>query len=246
MHTATRRVNILSCGSILALGLGLLASCSHPAPEAEAPTEGEGQTAAKQPGEPIVNEVAGVTVRATVDDWGGDPEVFEHITPVRLEIDNKSGSKLRISFEDLELQAANGKTYPALPLYRIGGSVSEPVIVSEWEYSPTYQQGFYVAPYAAPFYDGDYLIYEGRFDYEPSYYDTYYEYWGELSLPTPYMVQKSLPEGALADQEHMTGWVYFQRVPAGEDLAPVYLTMSLINADTGERIGRVRLPFGVE
>jgi hypothetical protein len=247
MHTATRRANILGYGSILALCLGFAASCSRSSLEAEIPEAVEDQTSAREGvGDTIVDEVAGVKVRASVDEWDGNEDVFDHVTPVRLEIHNDSGKRLRITYENIELQAADGTTYPALPLYRIGGTVTEPVIVSDWDYTPTYQQGFYVAPYAAPFYDGDYMIYEGHFDYEPGYYDTYYKYWAEVALPTSYMVQKSLPEGALSSQSRMDGWVYFQKIPEREVLEPVYLTMSLVNADNGERIGRVRLPFSID
>lgn len=244
MHTAT---NILACASTLALGLGLLAACSNSPLEAEIPDEVEGESSAREGlGESIVDEVAGVRVRASVDEWEGNEDVFDHVTPVRLEIHNDSGAKLRISFRDFALQADDGTSYPALPLYRIGGSVTEPVILSDWDYTPTYQEGFYVAPYAAPFYDGEILIYEGHFDFEPGYYDTYYRYWAELSLPTPYMVQQSLPEGSLSEGAQMQGWVYFQRVPEREELEPVVLTMALVNTDTGERIGQIRLPFSID
>lgn len=231
----------------LALGLGLMVGCASSPLEAEIPKEVEGKTTAQEkPDDVIVNEVAGVKVKASVEDWDGDREVFKHVTPVRLEIENASGMQLRVSFQDIELQAADGSTYQALPLYHISGTVTKPVVVADWDYSPTYQKGFYVAPYAAPFYEGDYMIYEGHYDYEPGYYDTYYRYWAELPLPTPYMIQHSLPEGVMAEQGRVEGWVYFEKVPEDDDLEPVFLSVALVKAEGGERIGRIRLPFEID
>lgn len=231
----------------LVLGLGLIYGCASSPLEAEIPAEVEEETAAKEKfGDIIVNEVAGVKVTASVDEWEGDREVFEHVTPVRLDIENNSDMQLRVSYEDIELQAADGTTYQALPLYRIDGSATKPVVVADWEYSPTYQEGFFVAPYAAPFYEGDYLVYEGPYVFEPAYYETYYRYWAELPLPTAYMIERSLPEGVMAEQGGVEGWVYFEKVPEDEDLEPVFLTLALVKAETGERIGRIRLPFEID
>lgn len=247
MHTRTRRETIATGGMTLVLGLGLMYGCASSPLEAEIPREVKDKTTAEEKfGDVIVNEVAGVKVEASVDDWDGDREVFEHVTPVRLEIENGSGMQLRVSFEDIELQAADGSTYQALPLYRISGTVTKPVVVADWDYSPTYQEGFFVAPYAAPFYEGDYMIYEGHYDYDPGYYDTYYRYWAELPLPTSYMIERSLPEGVMAEQGRVEGWVYFEKVPRDEDLEPVYLSVALVKAESGERIGRIRLPFEID
>ncbi len=243
MHTFKRRVNLCA----RTLSLGALASCSPNPLEPEIPAAVEDETSAREgPGDSIVNEVAGVRVRASVEQWEGERDIFDHVTPVRLEIHNASGVKLRVRYQDFELDAANGETYHALPLYRIGGTVTKPVILSDWDYTPTYPENFYVAPYTAPFYDGDYMIYEGAWDHEPGYYDSYYRYWAEVALPTPTMVAQSLPEGALADGGQLQGWLYFERVPAREELEPVFLTMALVNAETGERLGRIRLPFAID
>lgn len=247
MHTRTRRENFATGGLSFVLGLGLLGGCARGPLEAEIPEQVEDRTTARElPGDIIVNEVAGVRVEAGVDDWGGDRDLFDHVTPVRIEIINDSGDELRISYEDIELQAADGTTYAALPLYHIGGTVTKPVVVADWEYSPTYPQGFYVAPYAAPFYEGEYMVYEGEFEYDPRYYTTYYRYWAEVPLPTAYMVEQSLPEGVMPDRGRMVGWVYFERVPEREELEPVYLSVALVKAKDGQRIGRVRLPFSVD
>jgi len=247
MHTRTRRENLIAGGSSLVLGLGLLTGCARGPLEAKIPAQVEDRTTARElPGDIIVNEVAGVRVEASVADWGGDNDIFEHVTPVRVEIINDSGAELRVSYQDIELQAADGTTYAALPLYRIDGPATKPVVTADWDYAPTSPKGFYVAPHAAPLYEGEYTIYDGEFEYDPGYYTTYYRYWANVPLPTAYMVEQALPEGVMPHRGRMIGWVYFERVPEADELEPVYLSISLAKAEDGTRIGRVRLPFSVD
>jgi hypothetical protein len=235
-----RRETLRQCGATLAvvLSLSLLQGCSKSSLDTTTPRAADF----------IVDEVAEVRVQASLDGWAGERELFNHVSPVHLEITNAGGKKLRISYQDLELHAADGTTYQALPLYHIGGTPTKPVIVTDWDFRPTARPGFYAAPYTAPFYPGVHPAYEGNFEIEPDYYTTYYQYWARLpaALPSAYMIEQSLPEGVLGEHARVEGWVYFEKLPEGDEQRPVYLNVALVNPDDGERIGRVRLPIRVE
>jgi len=218
----------------------LMVGCASNPLNAEAPPH----AGVEDLGKTLRTTVAGVEVHGTVDTWSGDPGVYDHVTPLHLTFHNDSGHRLRVNYEDVRIVDPDGDSYHVLPFYRMEGSVEKPVAVSDWGYASIadYPEGFAVASYAAPLYGTNVVAYDGPYEYEPRYYDTYYQYWAEIPLPTPEMVEGSLPEGVLSDGAMLDGWVFFERVP-DDELGTVYLSVELIDGDTGASLGRASLPF---
>lgn len=81
-----------------------------------------------------VKTVAGVRVTVEGDAWPGSPAVLTKITPVRVTIENRHGSKLKIRYSDFSLRLESGKRYAALPPFQIRGTVKTPSLTGP--YSP--------------------------------------------------------------------------------------------------------------
>ena len=237
--TRTREPAHLRAWLISALAL---CACRTNPLEAEPPAG----SAVEDLGNTLRTEVAGVELRGTVDAWPADRGIYDHVTPVHLAIDNRSGRELRINYNDIRIEDPDGGIYQILPFYRMEGTVEKPVIVSDWDYTAYVPPGFAVAAYTAPLYGSEVVIYEGPYDYDPDYYETYYRYWAEVRLPTTEMIQRALPEGVLSEGAMVDGWVYFEKIPEVDELDPVILSVELIDAESGEHFGRARLPFSID
>lgn len=110
--------------------------------------------------------------------------------------------------------------------------------VGGYAYPYPYQH-FFVSPMWSYHYPV-FPVWPGPFYYDPYYYSGYYGYWYQ-PLPTQDMVSGALPEGVLEDKGMLIGYLYFQRITASA--RAVDFEMALVDANTGERFGTVRVPF---
>jgi hypothetical protein len=190
-------VNRLAMGkTAVAAGLLVLISGCTTTPElSPAPSANEAQSLEAA----AVSTVEGVHIVARADAWTGRPEIKEEVTPLRVTIENNSTQPLRIRYSEFALVSPTGKRYAALPPFAIEGAVEEPVQV-ESDYAvprPAFSYNrFSVAPYYAATFPAM-QSYPGSFYYDQLYYDRYYTYWREISLPTEEMLEQALPEGVV-------------------------------------------------
>lgn len=199
------------------------------------------ETANTTPRDAAYTTTQNVVVAAKGDTWPGDAEVREHVTPVMLEIENRGDQPLRVRYSNISLVSADGQKFSALPPFDVRGSVEKTVdrLVPRFGY-----EGVAVAPYLGYVYEG--LEVEPPSSYmDLQYYDHLYDNWKvEIPLPTKHMQEIALPEALVRPQGQLSGYVYFERVPASKE--QVTLTFDLVNADTGETFGTARIPFVVD
>jgi hypothetical protein len=206
-------------------------------------------TASRLPGgvNATVAATAGVRVTARAGVWAGSSSIRESVTPVLIQVDNRSGAAIRICYDQIRLRGADGRPYAALPPYDVEGAADAPVLGRTYPaVTPLYShRRFWIAPYYARIYPG-LAAFPGPFPFHPSYYRNRYAHWGALgaSLPTPDMLRRAVPEGVLGDGGQVSGFLYFQRVDPGARV--VTLSAEIVNARAGQELGRVRIPFRVE
>src|SRR5690606_19690884 len=140
---------------------------------------------------------AGVVLTTEVDAWTGNSEVLANVTPVKVTLLNNSGAPLRIQYRQFVLRAEDGTSIPALPPYRIEGSVTAPVAVLEYDpAAPGFlHDGFRIDPVYADAYPGI-VPYGYPIRRDLDYYNRYYARWRK-PLPTQEMVTQALPEGVV-------------------------------------------------
>lgn len=201
---------------------------------------------APAPGASVVDAKTGravasdVELQATVGDWKGRRQILEHVTPIRITIDNTYGSApVRVRFTELELVTADGETLAALPPYLPRQKVAV--------YSPVNEPGFThasfsVAPHAAYLYPSLPAA-QPSFDYESLFFERYTAFWQETGLPTHEMLEHALPEGDVEVGGMASGFVYFE--PLRRASGELELRARIVNAETGLTLGRVSIPFVV-
>lgn len=208
-----------------------------------------------QPGAPgaekgrVISRAENVEVTAAVTDWPDTNQVFRHVTPINVTIRNEGDEDLRVRYDDFQLVSAGGVTYRALRPNEIEGAVDVRVAPpwprwnDDWY---AYRDSFYAGPYTVPLHGPGTIYYDG-FAYDPYYYNTYPSYWVTVPLPTPTMQAIMMPEGTLAPGSIVSGWLYFEPVPA-DDLPPeqVDLVFDLVSADSGAELGAIDLSFVTE
>jgi len=216
---------------------GGLAGCSPTAYLVPAP----GAAAVPHRENAEVGEVANVRVVANGNAWTGYPaDLGSAYTPVKVDIHNGSNQPIEVRYRSFKLTAA-GVTSRALPLYKVSGDVTGGYGYGVVPVVPSFAyQGFFIAPGYGPFYDWDFHEWDGPFSLDSGYYSTYYPMWG-ASLPTQGMRAEAIPEGVLAPNGRLSGFLYFQKI--GKHAGTVTLTFDLVNAKTGKSIGKVDLPF---
>jgi hypothetical protein len=223
-------------------GLFLMSGCAgytelEPAPAASTVPGNEDRA---------VETIEGVRVTATVDTWTGLEDIKQEVTPLQVTIRNDNPEPVRVQYSDLALVSPTGKRYAALPPYQIEGTIQEPVISSS--YAPITTPGFGYRGYSvARPYGPVYPTLEpgfGPYYYDPFYYNRYYRYWATIDLPTQEMLLRALPEGMIRDGGYVSGFVYFERVPESEPRVTVQ--MDLVGARSGNRFGRITIPFRVK
>jgi hypothetical protein len=62
----------------------------------------------------------------------------------------------------------------------------------------------------------------------------------KIPLPTKYMQEVALPEARVRPQGEISGYVYFEHVPASEQR--VRLEVDLVDADSGDSLGTASIP----
>lgn len=186
-----------------------------------------------------VDTSAGFSVIAQSNEWPGEPDITTEVTPIRVSIENSSNHPIRVRYSDFALVDPNGARYAAIPPLQIDEDVETPVTIE----NPYFlYDNFRVAPYYSRWYP--YLTPYDAFYYDPFYYDRYSTVWIETQLPTPEMLAWALPEGVVLPGGSVTGYLYFEDVD--DDWPQVTFTGDLVDADSGETIGDVSIPFTVE
>lgn len=189
------------------------------------------------------SDANGVTVLVQAVDWPGPVDIRREVTPLRIRIENKSGAPLNVHYNEFALIDRKGKVFSALPLAQIKGEVAvsfEPYELPKFHFSdfsvaPTNYSRMY--PGIEPF---------PRFIAgSPFPFDVYYNFWAEITLPTPEMRQRAIPEGYLNSGGDLEGWLYFKKVD-DKYRGRVVFNADLTNAETGRKFAEVRIPFTVE
>ncbi len=129
-----------------------------------------------------------VTIVTMTPDFPGMVDIESAVTPVRVRITNNSKSTVLVRYDGFTLVSADGTTYPALPLYKIDGSVNTPL-----PYSPILSPGFRWNRFrVAPYYHGLYPgipAFGGPFGYGRYGWDYYDDVFApdfaRVKLPTP-------------------------------------------------------------
>jgi hypothetical protein len=191
-------------------------------------------------GEAAVAEDAGVQVAASTGAWQARPANLEtELTPVLVEILNRSGRPLRIAYDAFRFTTEAGRSYAALPPYDIEGEVVRPVPGGR-PYYPYARFGG--APYLGGYYP-QLGIYRGPFAFSNQHYGAYFPMWGAypaVQLPTEDMLERALPEGVVEPGGRVGGFIYFQQI---EGSGPFAFHADLVDAGTGEQFGTIGIPF---
>lgn len=215
------------------IAIAALVGCSSTSTLTPAPTANE----LAGPGQGAIVRGAGVEMVARAGAWQGDPSnLSQRLTPMMMTIRNDSGQPIRIRYNELMLVTPKGTVYKALPPIDINATVNERITVV---YPPS---RFRYAPYYSPFIPGV-PIYEYPFTYHRPYWDRYGTVMRKVQLPTSDMLQRALPEGVLEAGGVVSGFVYFPGI--GDDIEQVNVRADLMNAQTGQRLTTLAIPFRV-
>ncbi|WP_426755669.1 hypothetical protein [Myxococcus sp. Y35] len=183
----------------------------------------------------------GIVLVADGTAWKGTPRNLERsLTPVFVQVENRGSRPLRIEYSAFSLVGTQSRfRYAALPPLSLsdaltsvqrgtGGSGLALGFSSGWGYGRYRPFGGYgIGSYLGPYYPDPY----------------YYGYQCQEPLPTQDMLQKALPEGTLEPGGSMAGFLYFQGV--GEREGQVVLQARLVDAESGEQLGTLDIPFQV-
>lgn len=237
---------------LLAAALGLGGCLNYPRLKPANP----GQLLADRP---LAARVAqgGVSVVVQPDQWNGDPVGLpEMLTPLLVTIENGSQRSLRIRFQEFALVGRSGFRYAAIPPLQTDPERRSDArtpdgtpVQAVWRMGPGlsftprfgYSGGFYVAPGWSSYYPG-YGVWGGPFSWNPWYYGNAYGFWRE-PLPTRDMLERAMPEGVLQSEGRVSGFLYFPSVRREDG---VTFELDLVDAKSGESLGKAALPFSIE
>ncbi len=231
MHRAKQ----LACALLAAsAGLTTFIGCAHEEPPAAS-------EASLRQTDMASRTVAGVRVVARLGNWAGDANISSEVTPVRVTINNDSGSDIAIHYRNLQLLDGNGNSYRALPLQDVGGLVEvERGAKSQLELDARRSYAFKFAPYYAKT-NPDLDTYGGDFMQDKDYLSTFGPQIEVKSLPTKMMWQAALPEGVLKNGGYLDGYLYFQHVP--DDVETVSFSATFARAESaGPTVAVMTLP----
>ena len=189
------------------------------------------QAVAGQP-EAGIGTAAGVRLMATAGDWRGWPDdLEEHLTPVEVLVENRSGRSLRIRHDAFGLVDAHGFRHPALDPREVHRYLSP--------YGPSTYVYFHYGFFGAYPWPGFY--YPWAYPYYP------YSWWGPWGVGVWAEPSRGAyaprpgPEGALEDGGQVSILLFFP-VPALE-LPSLELVANLIDQASGTLLATVRIPF---
>jgi hypothetical protein len=101
---------------------------------------------------------------------------------------------------------------------------------------------FFVAPHMRFYYP--YLTPFGdRFLYDPIYYDQHYRYWQTRRAVSREVRALAIPEGVIDAGGRVSGYVFFEHVPAHEGQATLHA--DLLDARDGRPVAAVSVPLSV-
>ena len=176
---------------------------------------------------------AGVTIEIDTQAWSGEPERFNRLLPVLVEITNDSEVPLRVRSESFALVTAAGQRVTATPPFDLEGMEVEwdPALVPFYAYHPFF--GYY--PYTSRFYRYRRIAYAPPVDRVRS-----------VRLPTSDMISAALPESVVEPGDRATGFIYFiddDDVVDLDNAGRVDFQAELVNAETGAPIATIEIPL---
>jgi hypothetical protein len=115
--------------------------------------------------------------------------------------------------------------------------VVEPIFLPQ---TYVYPRGFQLAPHYRTRVE-DTSRPRHRWNYDE--YTPRYNLWAS-PLPTEDMLAKGIAEGVLEPKGRISGFLYFEKLP--EDLQRVRFEADLVNAQTGDSLGTIRIPLMIE
>lgn len=201
----------------------------------------------------VVDEVDGVRVTVQADAWQGARSVLGHVQPMRVTIDNRSRSTIRIRYGDFALVTANGRRYAALPPFRVEGELLSPVLSVGFSPFPApafaYRR-FYVAPYFAPLYPGIPAYRRSYLFYDPGYYAIWHTDFARAIRPSVEVLALALPEGVLEPDGQVSGFLYFRTLDPDAGSATFRASIVAVHDGVavvgGTVLGDLSMPFVVE
>lgn len=208
---------------------------------------------------------AGVSVHVTAQAWSEEPLDLEaFVTPLRVRVENHRETSIRMSYPQFGLVSDTGFRYGVMPPFDIsrpptvGGAApgAGRVWLGARSIGPGSVSGapgnwyrfhhdrFRVAPHLHPWYSSIDAWHDPFYDpiWGPYGYDWYVSW--RPALPTEDMIAEALPEGVVEPGGSVEGFLYFQRLR--EDATEATFTLRLVDAESGESLGEVAIPFVVE
>jgi hypothetical protein len=177
---------------------------------------------------------AGVSIEIDTQAWSGEPERFNRLLPVLVEITNDGEVPLRIRSESFALVTAAGERVTATPPFDLEGMEVEwdPALVPFYGYHPYF--GYY--PFTRRFNRYSRL----RYPYSPV------DRVRSVRLPTSDMIASALPEAVVEPGARATGFIYFiddDDVVDLDNAGRVVFQAELVNAETGAPIATIEIPL---
>jgi hypothetical protein len=183
----------------------------------------------------------GVRVVASLDDWRGlAGELPPGITPIKLRVVNHAPRPIAVLYEHLVLEGREGRRYLAVPTIPLDHAQllarTGPVrpIFATWKFEVAARyHDMYPALDAWPV----------PLTRDDEAYERAYRAWNG-SPPSPELRRLALPEGVLAPDGEVTGYVYFVS-PIGSESA-LTLDADLVSDGTGDPVASIRIPLRVD
>jgi hypothetical protein len=187
-------------------------------------------------------EIDGVFAWVDGDAWRGYPrDLGEVVTPLWVHLENRSDRRVRVAYESFALQAGSFRRQALSPFAmgppgEQGANTERRRVAHPRFYSHRYRVASPYRDFYGPQVGLDW--WDDPWPYDEPYYNAYYDWTADL--PTRDMLQKALPEGVLEPGGGVSGFVYFQSV-RGTDR--VRFELEVLDAETGEAVGQVAIPF---
>jgi hypothetical protein len=209
-----RRVPVAAAALLLLVGCAAAARPPAPGPVAVSAT------------------AAGVEVVATPGMWRGWPaDLSRVVTPIHVRVVNRGTVPLRIYDEQFALVLASGRRLASMLPQDVRGVVYDPPP------GTLPSAGFSVGAPGDPAVP-DWVLKGPALGAGA---DPVARTGEQFALPTPHVLDRALREGVLEPGETVSGFVYFER--SREPPGPADLTVRLIDAGSGESLGRVVVPL---
>ncbi len=191
-----------------------------------------------------VAHASGVRIEAASDAWPGSVLVPNRATPLKVSVDNHSGRRLAVRYEEFALVGPDGTRWAALPPFEADPL---PEAVSPLHDTHLSYHGFYPAPHLATYYPF-LTAFRSPLHFDPLYWDHYYlGGWRGLEPAVGEARLWAIPEGVLDAGGALEGFLYFEKLPRPpEGPAEVTFRADLVDPDTGERFGTAEVGFRVD